>query len=325
MKNFLSYAVEAYHHSKGSVLSLIAGLGFIWGIFNNLLSKEIALYTLAILSGLVLVYALIKYFSWLRHVIKGRMMVPIFGERKITLLRNDYQKNMDYLLHHLPQHDLDNFTFVMGIDRTGNLSISSKGGVVYSVLSYLNENYNCCQELPIDYIQKELNNYINTHSHADELNKLPYGACINVKLKLQPKDEMRLADEIQCNLILIANSRKEVPNEKDMEENMMDDDKSNIIVPKVFDYLQKTKKFTGAMIGVMGTNGMRQSYQVVFSQIINQYARICHKDNLCPLNHLYISIRDKDYIHSHITLSHLEKYVRHCAEYYSTRNQTNEV
>jgi len=126
-------------------------------------------------------------------------------------------------------------------------------------------------------------------------------------------------------LILIANSRKETPFDKNLEERMMDDNKSNIIVPKVFDYLLKANKYTGAMIGVMGTNGMGQSYQVVFSQIINQFARICYKDRRCPLLHLYISIREEDYNRSHMTLSHLERYVRQCADYYSTWNHTTDV
>jgi hypothetical protein len=71
------------------------------------------------------------------------------------------------------------------------------------------------------------------------------------------------------------------------------------------------------MLGVMGTNGMRQAYQVIFSQIINQYARICYKDDLNPLLHLYISIREKDYS-KRMTLSQLERFVRQCARYYTS-------
>ena len=114
MKTIFSYAKEAYHHTKRPVLSLIAGLAFIWGIVNNLLSYEIAIYSLLGLTSLVLLYALVKYFSWLKHIIKGRMTVPIFGRRSTTLLRNDYQINMDMLLHNLPKDELDKFVFIMG-------------------------------------------------------------------------------------------------------------------------------------------------------------------------------------------------------------------
>lgn len=323
MKTILSYAVEAYHHSKRPVLSLIAGLAFVWGIFNNLLSQEIAFMVLSVLAVIVLIYALIKYSLWLRHVIKGRMTVPMLGKRQTTLLRNDYQANMDLLLHNLPIQTLEKFVFIMGIDRTGDLGISSEGGVVFSVLHYLNKYYKCGQDEPMTYIQNEIDKYLACHESADELNKLSYGTCVPVKLHLQPLNDN--TEIIPCNLILIANSRKESPNEKDLEERMIDDNKSNIIVPKVFDYFLKANKYTGAMIGVMGTNGMGQSYQVVFSQIINQFARICYKDRNCPLQHLFISIREADYSRSHMTLSHLEKYVRQCAQYYSTLNQTTEM
>ena len=323
MKTTFLYAIEAYHHSRKPVLSLIAGLGFVWGIFNNLLSQEIALYILSELSVIVLLYALYKFVSWFRHIIKGRMMVPLFGERKVTLLRNDFQANMNTLFQNLTKQELDKFAFVMGIDRTGNLSISSEGGVVYSVLNYLNDKYVHDQKQPLIYIQSQLNEYLNTHPHADKINKIDYGTCIEVNLELKPKD-YEVADVIPCNLIFIANSRKKVPNEKKLEENMLDDDMSNIMVPNVFDYLYSTKWYTSAMIGVMGTNGMGQKYQIVFSQIINQFARICFNDESCPLKDLFISIREQDYNRSHITLSHLEKYVRECAEYYSTWNHSKE-
>lgn len=317
MKTKFLYAIEAYHHSKKSVLSLIAGLGFVWGIFNNLLSMEIALCVLSVLSVIVLLFTLYKYTSWYLHVYNGRMMVPIFGKRKVTLLRDDFQSNMASLLCNSTCQEMRKFAFVMGIDRTGNLSISSEGGVVYSVLKHLNDNYVCGQEEPITFIQKELDKYLENYAHVDELNKLAYGTCVEVNLELTLKDKEK-ADIVPCNLILIANSRKEVPNDKNREERMLDDDKSNIIVPKVFDYLLSTNRYTGVMIGVMGTNGMGQSYQVVFSQIINQFARICFDRRPCSLVNLFISIREQDYNRSHMTLSNLEKYVRECAEYYST-------
>ena len=106
-------------------------------------------------------------------------------------------------------------------------------------------------------------------------------------------------------------------NDKDKSEALKDDNMSNIIIPKVFDYLQESNKFSGAMIGVMGTNGMRQPYQVIFSQTINLFARICYKDKQSPLSKLYISIREMDYVNWNMTLSQLGDYVRQCAHYYT--------
>lgn len=325
MKTILTYAVEAFHHSKKAILTFWAALAAIWGVFNSLLSQETGWNVLAIISIIGILYAIWKYSVWFYHIVKGRMTVPFFGKRKTTLLRNDYQENMDYLLHQLSSQKLDKFAFVMGIDMTGDLSISSEGGVVYSVLKYLNENYMCVDEKntsepvkPIDYIQKSLNEHVAKCQAEDPSYKLNYGVCVEVSLNLRPINATDTDSAIPCNLILTANSRKEVPNDKNMEERMLDDNQSNIIVPNVFDYLMKTSWYEGVMIGVMGTNGMRQSYQVIFSQIINQFARVCYKDSRSPLESLYISIREKDYNNSHMSLSNLERYVRQCAEYYST-------
>ena len=313
----LVYAKEAWHHSKKNILAFTGALVGIWGVINSLLNQEIGWQVLSVFFVVGLLYAICIFLYWFARIRKGRMSVSLFKKREVTLLRNDYQENMHYLLCNLSHEDLDKFAFVMGIDRTGNLSISSESGVVHWVLKYLNDNYRCGQELPIDYIQKELNKYIDNHPQVEETNKLAYGTCVEVNLDLLPIGGSSDMKGIPCNLVLIANSRKEVPNEKNLEERMSDDDMSNIIVPKVFDYLLSTNWYTGTMIGVMGTNGMRQAYQVIFSQTINQYARICYKDDLNPLVRLYISIREKDY-RKRMTLSQLEKYVRQCACYYTS-------
>lgn len=313
----LVYVKEAYHQSKKSILAFSGALVGIWGVVNSLLNREIGWQVLSALVVVGLLYAIWQYLYWYIRIKKGRMSINIFKKREVTLLRNDYQENMDYILHGFSLEELDKFAFVMGIDRTGNLSISSEGGVVHWVLKYLNKNYRCGEELPIDFIQNELDKYLETHPHVEEENKLAYGTCVEVNLNLRSLSGLESNKNIPCNLILIANSRKEIPNEKNLEERMNDDDMSNIIVPKVFDYLLSTNWYTGAMIGVMGTNGMRQAYQVVFSQIINQYARISYKEVLNPLTRLYISIREKDYS-KRMALSQLEQYVRQCTRYYTT-------
>lgn len=311
------YAKEAYHQSKKQILALTGTLVGLWGVVNSLLNRELGWQVLSALVAVGLLYSIWAFCSWFSRIKKGRMSIKIFHNRDVTLLRNDFQENMNYLLHSMSPEELDKFAFVMGIDRTGNLSISSEGGVVHWVLKYLNENYMCGEKAPLNYIQEELDKYMDEHPHAEEMNKLAYGTCVEVELNLQPIIATENKEVIPCNLVLIANSRKEVPNEKNLEERMKDDDMSNIIVPKVFDYLLSTNWYTGAMIGVMGTNGMRQAYQVVFSQIINQYARICYKEDMNPLSRLFISIREKDY-RKRMTLSQLEQYVRQCAHYYTT-------
>lgn len=308
------YAKEAYHQSKKSIIAFIGTLVAIWGAFDSLLNKEWGWKVWTVLAVVGSAYAVYVYFKWLRRIIKGRMTNNLFKTRKVTLLRNGFPENMDIILNGLIKTDLKNFAFVMGIDRSGLLDISTKTGVVYAVLKYLDENYRCEEKLPSIVIQQQLNNEIQNLKEG-----LAYGTCVEINLNLSPYDNTAETPRtIPCNLVLIANSRKVNYMDKKFAEMVEDDNKSNIIIPKVFEYLLRTNRISGAMIGVMGTNGMRQPYPVIFSQTINQYARICYLDRQNPLVHLYISIRESDYRGKWgMSLSQLGNYVRTCAKYYS--------
>lgn len=321
MNELKTYAIEAYYHSRKPVIGFFAGLTAVWGIFNSLIPTETGWYCLSVLAVIGILYAILKFSILLRQIVNGKMTVPFWGKSRITLVRNDFQNNMDHLLHVLDSQELESFAFVMGIDKTGRLDISSESGVVHSVLQYLNENYKCEDKKPQDYIQKVVNAYLADSSHQDEYGQIAYGKCVEVRLLLTPINNTGNSIGIPCNLVLVANSRKKFPGEEQLKETMLDDDQSNIIVPKVFDYLFDSKKYKGAMMGAMGTNQMGQSYQVVFSQIINQFARILHndKDNKCVLQNLYISIREVDYRRS-TTLSNLVKYVRECTSFYTKQD-----
>lgn len=312
-----TYLKEAFHQSKRPILAFVGGLAAIWGVFSSLFSQITGWYVFSVFALLGIVYAVWKYFYWFGRITKGRMSVEIFRGRNVTLLRDGYPENMEKLLSELSQAELEKFAFIMGIDRSGKLKISTKGGVVFAVLNYLNHHYRCeGEKRPIDIAQEQLDEFLKNYPQVDQINKLAYGACVEIHMNLHPLNASD-TQAIPCNLIFIANSRKVDPNNKDKAEAVNDDKKSNIIIPKVFDYLLSTNKYEGAMIGVMGTNGMRQPYQVIFSQTINQFARICYRDEQNPLSKLYISIREMDYYGKwKMTLSQLGDYVRQCARYY---------
>lgn len=310
------YIKEAYHQSKKAILTFIGGLAAIWGVLSSLLGQIEGRYIFAALAFVGIVYAIFKYSYWFWRIKKGRMSVPVFKKRNVILLRDGYPENMEKLFHELSQDELQKFAFVMGIDRTGDLGISTKGGVVYAVFNYLDKCYQCNEQFPSVVAQRQLGDFIKRYPPVDPLNKLAYGTCVEIHLMLSPVGNSDV-QSIPCNLIFIANSRKEDPNDKNKSEALNDDKKSNIIIPKVFDYLLSTNKFEGVMMGVMGTNGMRQTYQVIFSQTINQFARVSYKDEQNPLSRLYISIREQDYTKWNMSLSQLGEYVRLCSKYYT--------
>lgn len=309
------YIKEAYHQSKKPILTFIGGLAAIWGYFNFFFDKRIGWYVLSVMAIVSILFAIWKFFYWFSQIKRGRMTVELFNRKEVILIRDGFDTNMEKLLSELPSEELQNFVFVMGIDRTGNLSISTKQGVVSAVLNHLDKFYRIGEKLPSAVAQQQLDNYLQRNPHADEINKLKYGTCVDIHLQISPIHDSS-AQSIPCNLLFVANSRQEDPNDKEKGENITGDGEANIIVPKVFEHLRTTTKYKGAMIGVMGTNGMRQPYQVMFSQTINQYALICIKDKQNPLVRLFISIREADYMAWNMSLSQLGEYVRFCVKYY---------
>jgi len=309
------YIKEAYHQSKKPILTFIGGLAAIWGVINTLLGQIEGRYIFAVMALMGVFYAIYKYSYWFWRIKKGRMSVTLLKKRNVTLLRDGYPENMEKLLLELSHEELQNFVFVMGIDRTGNLDISTKQGVVSAVLKHLDKFYRIGEKLPSAVAQQQLDDNLPNNHPVDEVNKLKYGDCVEIHLQLSPIHDPSV-QSIPCNLLFIANSRKEDPNDKEKGENITGDGEASIIVPKVFEYFRKTTKYKGAMIGVMGTNGMRQPYQVMFSQTINQYALLCIKDEQNPLVRLFISIREEDYMSWHMSLSQLGEYVRFCVKYY---------
>ena len=315
-----SYAKESIIYALGRISQthVVGVFTFFWAlaipIFDWCLVIEILLF--AFLAFLLIWFTILAINSY-RKIFKGSFNVDIVDDREIIIRRNDFQKNMSDVLDCLEIQALNKFVFVMGIDKSGNLNVSTGSGVVFSVLKYLNANYTCMDEMnetitPQESIQCQLSKYMEDKGKRT----LSYCECVNIDMTLLPKGLLKRNNTKPCHLILIANSLH-------VEENGKDELKggkySSRIVPCVFDHLCKTG-YTDVMIGVMGTNGMLQPYQVVFSQIINQYARICYANNN-NVRHLYISIRGNDYERSKVTLSQLVKYVRECADYYARWNQ----
>ena len=314
-----SYAKESIIYALGRISQthVVGVFTFFWAlaipIFDWCLVIEILLF--AFLAFLLIWFTILAINSY-RKIFKGSFDVAIVGDSEIIIKRNDFQLNMEYILRNWKEQELDDFVFIMGIDKRGKLGVSSGGGVVRSVFEYLNANYSCENDkknIPQDSIQSQLDAYMKQKRRKS----LKYGDCVNIDLKLCKNDSTEEKKTLKpCHLVLVANSYCKKENGQEVLE---DGGMSSKIVPFVFDYLHDAR-YTSAMIGVMGTNGMFQRYQVIFSQIINQFARLSYS-NETHLKNLYISIRENDYEKSKVTLSQLVKYVRQCADYYARWNE----
>lgn len=319
--NSFTYIKEAFHQSWKPI-SFVGGICFgAYGYINNFVEKPAAWYILLSIIILIILYACYQILSRRKRIAQGRLSVSINDKQNVILLRDDYQKNMDKLLNELSEEQLQRFTFIMGVDRTGDLSVSTKKGVVYSVLDYLDNNYHCNQTKPRDVAQEQLTNYLD----KKDKKILSYGECVEIHMIITPiNDKSGKAINKPCNILFIANSEHPYPDDENMGECITEGGMSYTIVPEAFRHIEKAQLYNGVMIGAMGTNAANQDYRVILSQTINQFARIyLSNGSKDSLYNLYISIREEDYYDRHqMTLSQIADYVRHCAQFYTKDQKT---
>lgn len=316
MKNKIKYIKEAIKLSKTQLIAAVSVFLSIWGVLNVFFNQSQLWWVLFVCGIVLLIVTLAIIGNWYYKVVQGSLTVTILQSRKVTLIRNNFEVNAAYLFSHLPKTELEELVLVMGIDRIGLLDVCSANSVAYDLLKWLEKNYNFQGESPTKEIQRQIDDYCENTLKTKEFLRLPYGTCIEVRMKLTsnlfPEEE-----PTPCNLLMIANTRKKNYENSMMKEALADDKTANNIIPDVFKYLQEVRHYKSVMVGVMGSNNVGQPYQVVFSQIINQFARVCIFEQSIQLNHLYISIREEDYYNRwNLSLAQLESYLQECSKYY---------
>lgn len=281
-----------------------------------------------VFGGLIAAIAIcLLFFLWgLRKAISGNISIKIC-DKTVTLLRNDYEINLNNLLHSMPSTEQAKTIFVIGLDQSGSLAKSTRKGILSSVLALLDSSFICNNgNLPSTEIQQQIDGKLLEKNTGAADNNAPFsmGDCIEINLVLKEISKKKISkksdERFLCNLLLVANSKKIFPDDEKQIEKVTDENETYLIIPQILDYLNGSG-YSYAMIGIMGSNGLSQPYQVIFSQIINQFARVCIKNNDSDdLKRLYISIREKDYLRWNVSLSQLESFVQACSKFYNKKD-----
>ena len=308
----MKYIKEAIRLSFNQLKIIFSIFLAIWGILSGIFRTELLFQVLYICLLLIILISCINVGHWYIKIKRGFLSLKLMHERQVTLMRNSFEINADYLFKHMSQEELRTFVMIMGIDRTGKMKLNTTQGVAYYMLKYLDEHYSCNNTLPSVEIQTQIDIYCDKKTCTDSEYRLAYTDCIEIKMNLVPQKAMG-KEIIPCNLIMVANSRK---TEIDSIECLEGDGTTNIIIPAIFEYLKKKDSYKSAMIGIIGSNKMSQPYNVIFSQIINQFMRISILDRSFSLKHLHISIREEDYHRWQLSLSQIEAYVYACSRFY---------
>ena len=212
--------------------------------------------------------------------------------RDLTIMKGDYQDNLDAFLRKETKRVVNNTVFVMGLDQTSRVDIASSGGIVKYVAEYLNEKHG----LDLKTLQAKIYEAKKEQLGKNEDELLDYEESVIIKVPTKYKDKY-------LNLMLIANSSKK--DDKDVD-NIEGADSRKVII-SAFDRAIK-EKFKTIFIGAMGTNGLSFPYQVVIAEIINAYA---HASGLKKpsINRLVCSIRQSDMEKAGISIDQIMNYI----------------
>ena len=211
--------------------------------------------------------------------------------RDLTILKGDYQDNLDYFIKNNYKEVVNKTLFVMGMDKSSKLDITSSGGVLKYVIEYLKDVHN----VDIKTLQEKVDEAKKAQLNKEIVETLNYEDSLIITVPTKYVDK-------HLNLLLIANSSKK---DKENIDNIEGIDSRKVII-SAFDRAMK-EKYQTIFIGAMGTNGLSFPYQVVISEIINAYAHATRINS--SISRLVCSIRESDMIKANISIDEIMDYI----------------
>lgn len=212
--------------------------------------------------------------------------------RKITLIRGDFQDNLDYALENKLVNP-DQLIVATVIDRTGDLNRLSSGGILQDLCPYICEKFNCEMFQLQHYINQAKKEQLH-HKSSDEL--MEFGDSILVKLPIDSTGTRFL----YC--LFIANTER-IPGSDKIKG--ID---SREIVLKVFSRcIELGEQAKTLFVGAIGTNKFSFPYEVISAEILNAFVYSAKMDQY-PMNLIY-SVRNEDMNNAGVTSQSVYNYV----------------
>ena len=236
------------------------------------------------------------------------MNVSRYPKRNITIMRGDYQENMDSIIENHPDI-LPNTVFALGIDRSADLKISSNKGIIKWVCKYLLEKYG----VSIDKLQSLVDDAIKEKNLSAE-NGFPLKYEDTVLITVQVKTDVAI------HLLLIANSQKQhtfsVTGNVDEVEGI---DSRKIINAVFSSCVEHGIQAQNLVIGAMGTNGLLFPYEIATAEIMSCFA-YSQRMGIMPLNLVY-SVREADMKLHGLTTDMILSYISKTIDFFKDKRQ----
>lgn len=226
--------------------------------------------------------------------------------RVFTLIRGNFQENVQYMIEHNCE-EVSQTVFAFGIDRSSLLSVSASGGIVRSLIDFLQREYN----IPIACLQKKINEAkIKQLNHENENQPMEFGDSVVIDVPVCYNNR-----EVVLSFMMVANSEKSESNSVlKNQDNLVGIDSREIIL-KIFNrFAALQNKKTNLFLGAMGTNKLQFPYEVITAEIINSYL-YAKLRNIMPLN-LYYSVRQEDMERSGVTAEMVYTYINNLLKFF---------
>ena len=223
-------------------------------------------------------------------------------KRAMTIVKGDFQENMSYMMNERTK-ELEKTVFVMGIDCSSRLEISSTKGIVKHVCDFLYAEYGISlEELQrlVDIAKQEQLGHETSREEFDYKDTVLIEVPVTIAADPDAQHFLKL--------MFVANSRKNNMYQITKDVDDVEGIDSREIILSVFKRCQELgEQADNLFIGAMGTNGLSFPYEVITSEIINcfVYAQRC---NIRPLN-LFYSVRQEDMQRAGISTDDIMAYI----------------
>lgn len=219
--------------------------------------------------------------------------------RCLTLIKGDFQENMDYMIQEKPE-ELQHTFFAIGMDCSARLDISSNEGILKWVCAYLLENYG----ITLDDLQKLVDKARTSQlEQSPAVQGIDFKDIVTIEVPIRQQEK-----QYHLNFMLIGNSRKKESFYTTHNVDEVEGIDSREIIISIFNKCQEMgAAVKNLFIGAMGTNGLEFPYEVVTSEILNCYVYAMRR-KAAPYN-LYYSVRQKDMERAGLSVEDILSYI----------------
>lgn len=280
--------LESMAASKEQIICIWSIFSLLWGFAATVFADQryqIAFFTALLIPSCLSIICVISAAIRLK---KRCISIPVrVNGRNGTfyLMQGSYKENMKLALQD-PKYMDTTVCFAMGLDASADLSLSTRAGILHSVIELLNSEYH----IGLNELQQLINEAKEARYKNNKSKELKFDSALPIDVEVNCSDRK---DKIRLLLVVNSKKTKEGQLVSDIELVEVQDARRTIL--KIFDTCNNLNCET-VFLGAIGTNAGKFPYPVVLTEIINAYMNAYFynmNEAKCPKN-VVLSVQEKD-------------------------------